>query len=111
MVQDVLAGIGADFEFIGGSVNGSVVTRSGHTPLTDASGAGTFGAVIDPNAVASLSLQDIVNHILGVSVLSQQSAYFLQADLAEPFQVLDAADLVLFVLAHQDEGQPEPRNP
>ena len=94
VVRDMVDGVNVDFDFVGGSASGSVINLTNLSPLTDASGAATYGAVIDPNLTVSLTLQMIVDHILGRSTLG--GALFIEAD-HDSSGNLDAADVVDFI--------------
>jgi hypothetical protein len=95
-VWDAEDGSAVDFQLLGSQIAGSTVQIAGHTPLTGPSGSSAYGAVIDPSAPARLMLEDILDHILGITVLDSSDPLFIEAD-HEPNGVIDAADLVDFI--------------
>ena len=94
-VQDTDPALDVNFALVGGMQSGNSVVLNGLTPLTSATGVITFGAVVDPNVVGGVTKESIVGHILGESLLVGQD--LMDADQAEPFGVVDAADLVTFI--------------
>jgi 6-phosphogluconolactonase (cycloisomerase 2 family) len=95
-VWDAEDGSAVDFQILAGQVAGSTVEITGRTPLTGPSGATAYGAVIDPMAPPGVAVEDIVDHILGITVLGPSDPLFIEAD-HEPDGAIDAADLVDFI--------------
>ncbi|MBN1475643.1 FG-GAP repeat protein, partial [Candidatus Sumerlaeota bacterium] len=90
---------GPDFQFISGTQSNNsstgVVTATGVTNLTDADGQSAWGAVVNTSvAPPSVTLQDIIDHILGVSTLTGDEYNLANAD---GNNVIDAADLVSYI--------------
>jgi FG-GAP repeat len=91
--------LGPDFQHISATQSNSsstgVVTATGVTNLTDADGQGAWGAIVDTSvSPPSVTRQDIIDHILGVTTLVGD-----EYDLADDDGngVIDAADLVSFI--------------
>lgn len=100
IVRDAVDGASVDFDYVGGTAAGSVVTLSGYTTLTGISGSGTLGAVIDPFApIDEVGVDDIINHLLGSTPLSpgDQTSIDHGGPGDAPDGVIDAADLVYFI--------------
>jgi hypothetical protein len=90
---------GPDFQHVSdtqsNSVSTGVVTAMGVTNLTDSDGQGAWGAVVNTSITPpSVTRQDIIDHILGVTTLTGDEFDLADADAND---VIDAADLVSFI--------------